>query len=595
MKKGKTLRTLMVILLSAVASPVFAQTLDDGIKDLYYEKYQTAKSDLQKVIAATPNNDAAYYYLGLADQALGDNDAARADFAKGLRVNPNSALNIVGTGRMDIVNGQYDSAKIQFQQAMNVSEDRDFDVGRAILEASATSPKADNMYALDQMKSIKDNKKNRKKDYSAADYDAMGDAYLATPNGGGNAANQYLNAINADSKYAEAYNKLGLLYQSAHVDSLALPNWQTAISSDPNYVPAYYNLFWYYRFRNLDQAQQYLDKYTALTDDKVDAQAYQVDILFSKKEYQQAIDKANQIMPSLNKQTQTRLYKLMAVSENAMGDSLDAQKNMDTYFQRQDPSKLSIPFDYITYSEILSKLKEDSLANLYVQKAVNSDTSSDLGYLRSLADQLRKEENFQGAALYYKKIITMAGPQASIYDYFWYGLSDMYAGKLDSAIAVFQTMAQKYPEAKDQQVAYYYLAISQAQEDTGYTGTAVPAYTKYISLISPTDSSKTGQLTKAYFYIATVDMKKGDNDGASTYADKLIGIDPHNALAQNIYANLAINAVHENKRDLAETYVRKLLAIDPNNETATKIQGYYKSLDEYNQRHAKPTQKSSGG
>lgn len=592
MKHGKS---LMVFLLLAAGPAAKAQSLDDGIKDLYYQKYETAKSDLQKVIAAAPTNDAAYYYLGLADLGSGNNDAAKADFAKGLQINPNSALNIVGTGRIDVIGGQYDAAKQQFQQAFNVSEGKDFEVGRAMLEASAESPKADNIFTLDLMKQIKDNKKNRKNDYGAPDYDAMGDAYLATPDGGGNAANQYLNAESADSKYAEAYDKLGDLYRDAHVDSLALPNWTQAISVDPNYVPTYYNLFWYYRFRNLDQAEQYLDKYMALTDDKVDAQVYEVDVLFSKKDFQGAITKANQIMGSLNKATQTRLYKLMAVSDNAMGDSLDAKKNMDIYFSRQDSNKLSIPFDYITYSEILSKLKEDSLANIYVVKAVNADTSKDVDYLRKLAEQLRKENNFDGAALYYKKIIDITGDQVGIYDYFWYGLSQMYAGNLDSAINIFQVMTKKYPNPKDQLVSYYYLATSETQEDTGYQGTAVDSYTKYISLISPTDSSKKDQLTKGYYYLATVDMKKGDLAGAGSMADKLVAIDPQSVFATNIYANLAVSYMHQKDRESTVAYCKKLQAIDPNNATATQILNYYKQLDDYNEKKAKAAQKTGGG
>ncbi|HVB03161.1 MAG TPA: tetratricopeptide repeat protein [Chitinophagaceae bacterium] len=584
MKKVTCLTSLLLIIAGLAAT---AQSISEGTQDLYYQKYQSAKSVLLKVITATPTNDEAYYFLGLADLGLDDKASAQADFAKGVQVNPNSMLNIVGMGRMDILNGQYDLAKQPFQQAFNLNKEKDMSIGAAILEATAQSPKADNLFALDLMKQLKADRKNRKKDYTAADYDAMGDAYLNTPNGGGNAANQYLNAISADSKYAEAYNKLGDLYRDARVDSSALTYWEQAIGADPNYVPAYYNLFWYYRFRDLDKAQQYLDKYTALTDDKVDAQAYLVDMLFARKDYQGAITKANQIMPSLNKVTQTRLYKLMAVSYNAMGDSLDAKKNMDIYFQRQDTSKLSIPFDYITYSQILSKLKEDSLANIYVAKAVNADTSTDLGYLRQLGGQLRKQGNFNGAALYYKKAIDIAGAQASIYDYFWFGLSQLYAGQIDSAIATFQQMAKKYPQPKDQQVAYYYLATSQAEQDTGYQGTAVDAYTKYISLISPTDSSKKSQLTKAYYYIATVDLKKSDFTDAGSYADKLVALDPQSPFATNIYGNLAATYVHQQDRNSAEEYSKKLLAIDPSNAIATQILNYYKALDKYNADEAK--------
>ena len=55
--------TLMVAGL-LVAHGVHAQSLQDGVNDLYAERYKSAKATFEKLIAANPNNIDATYWLG---------------------------------------------------------------------------------------------------------------------------------------------------------------------------------------------------------------------------------------------------------------------------------------------------------------------------------------------------------------------------------------------------------------------------------------------------------------------------------------------------------------------------------------------------
>ena len=64
MTKMKTI--LLALIITLFTSQLIAQTVDDGKRFLYYEKYKSAKDVFQKLTSANPNDETASYYLGLA-------------------------------------------------------------------------------------------------------------------------------------------------------------------------------------------------------------------------------------------------------------------------------------------------------------------------------------------------------------------------------------------------------------------------------------------------------------------------------------------------------------------------------------------------
>jgi tetratricopeptide (TPR) repeat protein len=590
---------MMAALLLFTVQAVFSQSLDDAKKALYYEHYNTAKQSLQQIVSSKPSAE-AYYYLGLADLGLDDLQGAQGQFQKGLQADPNSGLNYAGTGRIAIMNKDYAGAKQNFQKAWDVSKGRDFDVVRAILLATALSPKADAQYALDLVTQFKDDRKNRKYNFTAEDYTAIGNVYANLPDGGGKAATNYETAEGVDAKYAKAFYEEGNLWDRAKQDSLALQYWNSAIGADPNYEPALFQLFTYYRYRDLDKAEDYLNKYMALTDDKVNAQQNLVDVLYLKKNYQQAIDQANQLMSKpINETTKTRLYKLIAVSQLAMGDSLGAKKSMDTYFQRQDTDKV-LPFDYKTYADILGKLHQDSLSLVYLNKFVDKDTSTNLAFIRKEANDLRESNNFKAADLWFQKLFHLAdSSQLTMADYYYrafskYGAALKGMGSYDSAVVEWEKFVKKYP---DQPSGYYYVARSQQAMDTAYTGLAIDAYNKYISKLKPDELKDKSEILKIiYSYMAGCYFTQNDNDKALEYTGKLLALDPHSPVAANIYANMAYKSAQAKDLDKATALANKSLEINPNNGTAPQVLNYVKQMKDYQEKMRKynEAQKKNG-
>lgn len=590
MRTMKARTCLLAALLLFTVQSVFSQSLDDVKKDLYYEHFITAKQNLQKIISSKASAE-AYYYLGLADMGLDDLEAAKSDFQKGQQSDANSALIYAGIGRAAVASKDYASAQQAFQKAWDMSEGRDFDVLRAILDATALSPKADGQYALDLVTKFKDNRKNRKYDFTAADYTSIGSVYANLPDGGGKAATNYETAQSTDPKYAKAFYKEGNLWDRAKQDSLALKYWSDAIAADANYSPALYQLFTYYRYRDLDKAKGYLDKYTALSDDPLNAKVNLVDVLYLQKNYQQAVDQANQLMgQNINEATKTRLYKLIAVSQLAQGDSLDAKKNMDTYFQRQDTDKI-LPFDYKTYAEIMSKLNQDSLQLVYLNKFVNADTSTNIPFIRKEAYDLREEGNFKAADLWFNKLFEKADTtQLTMADYYYrafskYGAALKGLGSYDSSIAQWKKFIAKFP---DQPSGYYYIAQSLKAQDTAYQGLAIDAYKKYLSKLKPDEMKEKTEILKIiYSYMAGCYYTLGDNDNALLYVGKLLELDPHSAVAATVYANMAYKSAQAKDLDKASQLASKALEIDPGNQLAPQVQSYIKQMVEYNEKMKK--------
>jgi len=143
-----TKRNSLIVAILCVANGAMAQSVEDGLKDLYYGKYETARQDFEKVITAKPTEDKAYYYQGIAQLALNDQAAAAATFQKGLTAVPTSALLQVGLGRLDLLKGDAAAAKQKFEAASTATQGRDGDVARAIADANADIKGGDRGYAL---------------------------------------------------------------------------------------------------------------------------------------------------------------------------------------------------------------------------------------------------------------------------------------------------------------------------------------------------------------------------------------------------------------------------------------------------------------
>jgi len=80
-----------------------AQTVADGVNDIYAERFKGAKATFEKLIAANPSNIEASYWLGQAYIGMNDIKGARDIYSKALMTSANAPLLLVGMGQVELL------------------------------------------------------------------------------------------------------------------------------------------------------------------------------------------------------------------------------------------------------------------------------------------------------------------------------------------------------------------------------------------------------------------------------------------------------------------------------------------------------------
>src|SRR5436853_5173380 len=106
MNMKTTITTLFAALLGIAG--LKAQTIQEGVSNLYADRLKTAKQTFEKIVAANPNNLEAVYWLGQAELEM--NDVASADqlYSKTLNANGNAPLVLAGQGNVELYKGNKD-------------------------------------------------------------------------------------------------------------------------------------------------------------------------------------------------------------------------------------------------------------------------------------------------------------------------------------------------------------------------------------------------------------------------------------------------------------------------------------------------------
>src|SRR3978361_1919973 len=102
-------RVLSLLLTGVLCTKMlFAQSVDDGKKFLYYQRYKSARETFEKVLAGNPNNIDATYWLGQTLLKQRDTAATRSLYQKALASNGNAPLLLAGMGELLLMDGKKD-------------------------------------------------------------------------------------------------------------------------------------------------------------------------------------------------------------------------------------------------------------------------------------------------------------------------------------------------------------------------------------------------------------------------------------------------------------------------------------------------------
>ncbi len=525
MKSIKNGLLILVALFSFVN--VSAQSVDQGKKFIYYERFKSAKAELEKVLAANPGNEEAAYLLGQAEIGLENIPAAKAVYQKYLSANPNSALLIAGMGHVELLEGKKADAKNRFETAISLSKGKSVAVLNAVGYANANpdSKNGDAAYAIEKLRQATQIKGMKDPEV----WTNLGDAYRKFADGS-NAVQSYNTALTFNPNYARAIYRIGKVYQTQGYsqEDLFMKYYNEAIAKDPAYAPVYANLFSYYYDNNVTRSAEYLDKWLVNSDDDPKACSYRASMKYAQGLFNDAIKKADQCIAEGGTTPYPNLYGIKALAYNRLGDSANAKASYDEYFKRQNPDNIRAG-DYASYATILLKFpgKEAEAATL-VEKAIAMDSleANKVSYIKSMAKAYEDQKDYKEAGKWYSKVMGVKRNFTNV-DLFNAGYNYYLANDLDSSNVYFTKYVEKYPEDI---MGYYMLGNANAIIDsTGEKGLAVPYYTKVVEIgeKDPAKPNAKTRLLNAYrFFIGYHYNYKKDKEAALAYIEKGLALEP---------------------------------------------------------------------
>lgn len=516
-----------------------SQSLDEGKKDVYYQRFASAENFFSNQLKQNPGNGEALLYL--TKTYLLQKDVSRAS---DLIASAPASLHeepyfLISKGAVCVSENKVDSGTWYFQRAVDMTKGKNTDVLAAIADMEILSENGDMSFALDIIQKAMKRTKN-----DAHLYVLKGNAHRNLHNGG-EAFKAYTSAIEEDRNIAEAYYFLGEIFLSQKNPDLYIDYFNKAIKADPNYGPAYYELYNYYVYTKPDpqKAMQYFKQYEKLSDESIRHDYAYTDLLYLNKEYSQAISKAKDVIAKERDKVQPRLYKLIAYSYAESGDSASAVDYMLHYFNHeQDSNFIAKDFETMAQLYVAANADADSIVKYYQKAAAISQDSETLyKYYKDLANLAAVKKDHASQAKWLGLYYT-GNDKASNVDLFNWGISAYRSENYVLADSVFGLYTEKYP---DQGFGYYWRARTNAVIDSGMTaGLAIPYYNKLIETVKMDSLSATDKkwIVEAYAYIAAYEANTQRNyDKAIEYFDKVLEIDPENVNAKKYIAILEAN------------------------------------------------------
>jgi Tfp pilus assembly protein PilF len=516
------------------AKVLFAQSVDDAKRFIYYERYKSAKDILQPIVSSNPANADAVYYLGQALIGLEDIAGAKKVYQDGLTANAGSALLHVGLGHVYYHENKPNDAKAEFEGAITVTKGKDAAVLNAIAKATADTKAGDYNYGVEKAKMAIDvAKKKVDPDY----YINLGDNYRRLVDGG-NAKVSFDGALAINPKYAAAKYKTGKIYETQNNKDIFLPLYEDAVATDPAYTPGWYALYVYYYFRDVTKAESYFDKYVQNADQDERLEYDRIDLKYAQEKYDDAISGANALASKLGNNTKARLYRLLGYSFMKKNDFPAAKTNFMTFLQKAGADDITSR-NYADIAKTIAGIAgSESEAFQYFQKAIDTDTlpkvKSDLAKLG--ADLAKKLGNLPLQIEWMTRSYNLAKNPSNV-DLYNLGRTYLDAGLYTQCDSIGNVYATKYPTHT---YGYYLRALSNWRVDTTMElGSANPYFEKLIEVGAPDSVNNKSQLKLAYrYFVGYYATVKRDYTTATTYCDKILYLFPGDVDATDLKTKL---------------------------------------------------------
>lgn len=513
-----------------IVSGLKAQTIQEGMNHNYADRFKSAIAVFEKLLATNPNNIEAIYWLGQTYFDMDENAKARQVYEKALASNGSAPLILVGLGHADLHDNKPSDARQKFESAITAATGKKglvdpmvlSAIGRANVDAKAGDP----AYAVQKLEAAAD-----KGEKNTETLLQLGNAYRkANPGqGGGQAFETYKKALHVNPSFAVANLRLAKLFESQKNWDLFIQYLNDAIKSDPNFSPAYYELYYYYlNTRKNEEAEKQLIKFMATTDAEPKNDFLYAQLCWAKKDFACAVVKAEGIATAMGTMTKPKVYKLLADANFQKGDYPNARKYSDMYFMKEKKEDV-ISFDYKLLADILGKTggTSDEIFNTYVKgAALDTLLTGKIDFLKQGADALKAlgDRNKEGDI---RMEIMKLKPNPSQRDYFDAGFAYYQGKNYEKSKAIYTTYSQKWP---DETFGWQMLfQIGRLEDTTMEKGTAVPFAIKYLEVLEKDTAKNRKSILSTAGYLAQYNANiVKDKIKAVEYFKKMLVLDPTN-------------------------------------------------------------------
>lgn len=524
-------RTKLIIgLLIAASSSIFAQSLNDAIKLTTNEQFEKADAAFKSLIQVQPNNGEIYFYYG-ENYFKNDNmSMAAAMYQKGIDANATNAFSYIGLGKVQWYQGKTVDAKANLYKATTLSANKNATVLYKVAEVYIYAETKDIPTALTLLAQAAKLEPNNPEIYILT-----GDAYFEQANGG-KAVENYEKAEKLDPKSPRALIKQGQLYNRAKNYPLALDFYNKTKLVDSTFAPAYRERAEiYFRAGQYKNAVTNYKKYLELNND-CGALARYAGFLNQAKEFEASIKAANDALKC--DANNLYLYRYLAYDyyDSPTPNYPLGLESSNTFFSKIPADFKIIPQDYEYHAKLLSKSGKDSLAILDYKKALELQPDK-VEINGDIANAYIKMKKYPDAIAAYK--MKMSKTKAGANDY--YGLTRAYYYSKDFINADSSAMKMI---GVDTNMVYGYLWRAKANiqmDPKNEKWSAKPLYEKFIQKVKPEDVEKNKKdLIDAYNYLAAyyADPARKDCPNLKKCMQKVLELDPANAQAKKVLAGL---------------------------------------------------------
>ena len=526
-----------------------AQTLAEATQKTLSERFESAESDLNAIIAKEPTvaaNYAAagynYFYWGVSDQddavELAEKmESAEKLFRKGMEVAPTNPLCFVGLGHLMAFRKDVNGTNAQFTVAEGIMNTKSNKVDKLVKQQAllkmAEGCLMANSVQLDKAivylnSALPFNDKNPEVYIQLGDYYRLRDGINQS-----NAIAQYNKALEIDSKSTRAILRKGMLYKSVQNWDEGLNYYNEAIALDPSFAPAYREKAELLKdAARYPQAIEAYARYKELNENCRVNQRYAM-FVYLAKDYKNALIELEKALPCNDKNEY--VYRVLGYTCYETGDYAKGLQYMDTYFNlAKESGKVKISGgDYGQKGKLLSKTGQDSLAVEMLKQAITEDPTYVEGY-NEVASILMKQKKYADAANYYQQKIEHSETPAPL-DFYYLGQSRYRNKEYVLADTAFAQAASKYPDAN-----FWRGRCKNGMEanpDQPEAGLAKPYHEKFIQLVGGDARSieaNKKNLMEAYNYLGIYYLIKKDYECSRAAINKTLELDATNKIASTL-------------------------------------------------------------